>query len=160
MELTLLWISFFFFLFRKVLLVSFLVSVAIFQWFIYLFNMTYSFIWWCWVSAAACGIFSLWPANSQLQSVFSLVLWAEIEPRSFALRAQSVSHWNIREVPAKWVMLSYFIDGENNTQDDLKKNIVGETAMELRTMSTNFSVKQPNNVLYLATLLLPTTEPA
>ena len=57
-------------------------------------------------------------------------------------------------------MLSYFIDGENNTQDDLKKNIVGETAMELRTMSTNFSVKQPNNVLYLATLLLPTTEPA
>ena len=37
---------------------------------------------------------------------------------------------------------------------------MGETAMELRTMSTNFSVKQPNNVLYLAALLLLTTEPA
>ena len=46
--------------------------------------------------------------------------------------------------PCKLILLSCFIDEENDTQGDWGKKIMSEKAVELRVTGPNFSVKQPN----------------
>jgi len=53
--------------------------------------LIYLFIWLCWVSVAASGIFSC--------GLWDLVPWPGIKFRLLALGSWSLSHWTTREVP-------------------------------------------------------------
>ena len=63
-----------------------------------LFLKKYLFIWLCWVSVAACGIFHLSYAMQTLScGKWDLGPWSGIKPRPPALGGRSLSHWTTRK---------------------------------------------------------------
>lgn len=73
------------------------------------------FVWLCWVSVVACGIFScylaslgliasmqdlqLWHTNPLVAVYGDLVPWPRIKPKPSALGGKSVSHRTTKEIP-------------------------------------------------------------
>ena len=64
----------------------------------------YLLIWLCQVLVEACGVFSTGMCTLSC-SLWDLVPWPEMEPRSCASGAQTLSHWTTRKDPSFFVCL-------------------------------------------------------
>ena len=63
------------------------------------------FICLCWVLVAECGIFTC-SLQTLSCSIWDLVPWPGIKPKSPALEAWSLSHWSTREVPSSGLLIA------------------------------------------------------